>query len=49
MIRSKRIWFEYHGREVNENGSLENRIDKIAGGINAWCWWSMMLLDTRNL
>ena len=49
MIRSKEFGLSDMGGGVNENGGLVNRLDKIAAGINTWCWWSMMLIDTRNL
>ena len=49
MIRSKEFGLSDMGGGVNENGGLVNRLDKIAAGINTWCWWPMMLLNTRNL
>ena len=49
MIGSKEFSLSNMGGGVNEKRGLANRLDKIAASIHAWCWWSMMLLDTRNL
>ena len=48
MITSKEFGLSNMGGGQQKPG-LSEQTRKIAAGINAWCWWSMMLPDTRNL